>query len=110
MLNPMMACPRYAKCSASICPLDPDWEARFHLPGERVCRWLTELAKPGGEGRIRAALVEVTADQIVQVAPLVYESMGAPLRHRIDEAAKTGSMLEKERQVARNFYSSKSSV
>lgn len=53
IMNPMKACPRYDKCSAPICPVDPNWRRRSHLEGERVCVWLTELSKAGGEEQIR---------------------------------------------------------
>jgi len=41
----MHDCPKFDSCSAPICPLDPDWELRSHLDGERVCYYLTEYSK-----------------------------------------------------------------
>ena len=64
-MNTMKACPRYDTCSAPICPLDPDWRHRSHLPSERVSVWLTELSKPGGEERISSRLAVPTADRVV---------------------------------------------
>jgi hypothetical protein len=93
-MNPMIACPRYDKCSAPICPLDPDWRLRSHLPGERVCAWSLELSKPGGERRLRAYLCEGNASAIVQIAPAIFNHAGAPLRMALKRASRTGSKLE----------------
>jgi hypothetical protein len=38
---------------------------------EKMCFWLIEVVKSGGEQRIRESLSEETADQIVQVAPVI---------------------------------------
>jgi hypothetical protein len=95
-MNPMKACPRYDTCTAPICPLDPDWHHRSHLPGERVCVWLTELSKPRGEERIRSVLTWPTADQVVQSR--IREHGGANLRCALDRASRTGSKLEKNRR------------
>jgi hypothetical protein len=102
-MNPMTACPRYDKCSAPICPLDPDWRLRTHLPEDRVCRWLTELAKPGGETRLRERLARTMVDQIVQIAPLIRNLAPANVKRAIDRASKTGSTLEHHRKLARNL-------
>lgn len=36
--GPMELCPSYARCSANICPLDPDVRDRKHVPGDKKCR------------------------------------------------------------------------
>ena len=35
--GPMTKCPRYAVCSAPVCPLDPDQDKRTRLQGEPKC-------------------------------------------------------------------------
>jgi hypothetical protein len=35
---PFEACPRFQKCSCNVCPVDPDVETMFALPGEMECR------------------------------------------------------------------------
>lgn len=35
---PFEECPRFNRCSCNVCPLDPDVELRFALPGEMECR------------------------------------------------------------------------
>jgi len=34
----MRACPKYRRCSAPKCPLDPLEDIRSHFPGEPTCR------------------------------------------------------------------------
>ncbi len=50
----MSDCPRYMKCGANVCPLDPGMLRRTHIPGEPVCLLMTEYAKPGGPARVFA--------------------------------------------------------
>ena len=44
-------CPKHSKCSAPLCPLDPDWEKRKMIKEDRVCFYLLEASKPGAEER-----------------------------------------------------------
>lgn len=44
-------CPRFNKCEAPLCPIDPDWRQRRMLKNERVCHYLTEVTKPGAFDR-----------------------------------------------------------
>ena len=41
----MIDCPRFDRCSAAICPLDPGWRKRVHAFGDRVCAFMLEAAK-----------------------------------------------------------------
>lgn len=91
----MRECPRYLGCGAPICPLDPDWRKRSHLPGERVCIWLTELAKPGGMAIVSARVGDDVAQDLVEISPAIVETWGA-IRNVVERAATTGSKLEAE--------------
>jgi hypothetical protein len=84
------ACPRYQVCGAPICPLDADWHKRSHLPEDRVCRWLTELAKPQGIAILGDVLERVLLQRVVQVSPAILAHSGV-IRNRVCAAAKTGS-------------------
>ncbi len=35
-------CPKYPRCSAPLCPLDPDAEKRFYIEGDPICRLSVE--------------------------------------------------------------------
>ena len=41
----MKECPRFDKCNAPICPLDPDVLDRVHAKGEAVCHYLRLYVK-----------------------------------------------------------------
>jgi hypothetical protein len=52
MTEPMnMICPRWAKCSVPICPLDADVSDRRMLGRDPVCFYLSESVKRGAERR-----------------------------------------------------------
>jgi hypothetical protein len=89
-------CPRYGTCSAPVCPFDRDWQNRNHLPKDRVCRWLTELAKPGGNRVLRVYLVEEQARRVSEVAPDIAAST-AYIRRSVRRAAETPSKIESDR-------------
>jgi len=76
----MIPCPRFERCNAPICPLDPNWQKARYLKGEPVCRWGLELAKEGGEAEISRTLVEQTAALIREVFPRIVSATPAIAR------------------------------
>lgn len=106
--NPDSTCPRFLTCSASVCPLMSDWRRTRYLKGERGCTWLLELAKPGGEARVAAALppdaalaVSLAFGAISQVRGRSGEaSRGLGLiRSALERAARTPSRLDAARRL-----------
>lgn len=96
MTCPANLCPKWHRCSAAICPLQPDVGA--HLPGERVCLYARELAKPGGRDRLREAIPAEMVEAITQATP------GLIVRHRalksaLEVASKSPSKLKQPSQV-----------
>ena len=63
-------CPKFEKCSAPICPLDPNWERASHLQHDRVCFYLCEVQKDNsdvifgdrGLGELYKLIVEATQE------------------------------------------------
>ena len=49
----MDQCPRYFKCSAPLCPLDPHWSECRMLRDEHICHYLAEASKAGAYERFR---------------------------------------------------------
>ena len=47
----MSVCPRFDYCSAALCPIDPDWRKRKMCKDDRVCHYLSEVAKDGAFDR-----------------------------------------------------------
>jgi hypothetical protein len=64
-------CPKFISCSAPICPLDPDWNLRSYLDGERVCRYLTEYSKPTAKPILKGVLAEELYQAIEQGYPKI---------------------------------------
>ena len=85
-------CPRWDRCSANICPLDPHWRDRVHLDGERVCAYLTELAKPGGLALLRGVLQWEQVEAISAAAPGVMQRWGR-IRRTCEVASRSGSKI-----------------
>lgn len=87
-----ISCDRFDKCSANICPLDPDWQQRKHLKGERVCFYLIETQKinakavfeSGGRGYLYLLMAEAT--------PAIVNRHYA-IKYALKQAKKTGSRL-----------------
>ena len=53
------ACPRFHRCSATKCPLDPDGRLRVHLPGDPVCHYLLNAMKPEKTDTLPGSLAQM---------------------------------------------------
>ena len=91
-------CPRYDRCDAPICPLDPSCLHAQHLPGEPVCLWLRELSKSGGEATLRRVLRREVAATVVRVAPAIIATHGC-IRSALQRASRQGSKLASGRAL-----------
>jgi hypothetical protein len=90
----MMACPRWQKCSANICPLDPDWRDRSHAPGEPVCGLAQEAVKPGANERLAQYVRTEVLAEVRRVLPEI-TSRWYVIRRAVERAATTGSRLDR---------------
>ncbi len=86
----MRDCPRFDRCSATVCPLDPQWRERIHRKADRTCAWLLEAAKPAGAATIRGALPMGLAAQVLRTLPEIVSRHGS-IRRRLETAATSGS-------------------
>lgn len=91
MISPDV-CPKFHKCSANICPLDPDMLKRTHRPGERVCFYLTEYVKPHAKEILRGVLPAKQFEAIAQAYPKIILRY-SPIKRRLMQAAKRGSRM-----------------
>lgn len=98
-LVPMDQCPRFDRCSAPICPLDPNWSRSAHLNGERVCFWLVESVKVGGPARIRGVLPTQVAEAVLSAAPGIMDRYST-IQRALNAASTTGSRLESGARLA----------
>jgi len=93
-------CPRFDSCSAPICPLDPQWPSAQHIQGERVCGFLTEVVKVGGQSRVAGIVTPEQFAVLVRECPKV-EARWSDIRIRLRASSKTSSRID----VARaNFH------
>ena len=100
----MPECPRYVTCSAPICPLDPRWKHRKHLSEERVCLWLTELAKPDGLRIVSQEIGSDATQDIARLSPQITAKFSS-IRHTVEKAAGSGSLiLQRRASSQRNFH------
>lgn len=83
-------CPKFDTCSAPVCPLDSEWPQRRHLAGERVCLWLREVVKPGGEAAARRVLPAVLVDDVMAALPAIQDS-SSDIRHKLKLASRASS-------------------
>lgn len=88
-LESMRLCPKFDSCSATICPLDPNWRLRDVLSRDATCTWLLEMARGGPTA---PCVPEQIRLQVSAVLPVILSSVGmGNLRAAMNRAAKSGS-------------------
>lgn len=88
------ACPRWQRCSANICPLDPEWEQRTHGAGDTICFYLLEAVKTGSEQRFQANATGEMRQRVLGPLPALM-SRWAAIRSAVDRAKTTGSRMDR---------------
>jgi hypothetical protein len=88
----MESCPRWERCNAPICPLDPSWQRRVLHRDDPTCFYLTESVKLGAEANFEARGLGALYQAMVEATP------GIRSRHRriekaLDRAKNSGSKL-----------------
>ncbi|HEY3325107.1 MAG TPA: hypothetical protein VGP72_31930 [Planctomycetota bacterium] len=80
-------CPKFAACSAPVCPLDCQWSLRAHNREDRVCIYACEAMKAGADARLEAKVLtacrRIAAD----------DRLPARIRRQLQRAANSGSRL-----------------
>lgn len=97
----MADCPKFHRCNAPVCALDPDAASRRYLEGEPICFFLLEYAKPGSEARLQAAIAAEHFDSLSRVYPMAINSHGG-LKRRLSRASRTASRLNVQIQGGLN--------
>jgi len=89
----MCDCPRANRCSAPICPLDPDWKLRVYRKGEPICFYLLEFVKPDAKTQFQGSIgvgIYKAIERVIDAMSHRY----APLCRALERAKRTGSRLE----------------
>lgn len=91
----MKACKKYEKCSANVCPLDPEFEKTKHFAGDRFCHYLMEHAKAGSKALFEHKGRIDIHDRITEIIPKLFALSGV-LKSQYEKASKTGSRMGKK--------------
>ena len=84
----MEDCPNFEGCNAPLCPLDPDWQKRTHLAGDKVCYYINTYAKTNGAAYLRYNVRVELYEAIAEHYPAI-SAHNSPLRYAVKRAAKT---------------------
>ncbi len=88
-------CPKFQKCYAPICPIDPIWQKRKHMNGDRICFYLLEAQKPNAkavfEGRGLSYLYEAMALHAQAIADTF-----TPIKNAFKKAKVTSSRMTRK--------------
>lgn len=85
-------CPRFNKCSAPLCPLDPSWRKRTMLRDEHMCYYLSEASKEGAYERFKKRNdfdVYMVADEVLPGMRKIFKE----LNREIERASKRPSVI-----------------
>lgn len=95
-------CSKFQKCSAALCPLDPDWQSRTMIREDTVCSYMSEAVKNGAETRFKGVTDEAIYLQARDVLPQMMSSSNT-LKKRLQRAALTRSRRDAvQRFIARS--------
>lgn len=85
-------CPKFEKCNAPICPLDPDWRKRVLFSEDATCFYLTESVKHGAETVFQGAGLGELYEVIVRVTPDI-TARHTRIQKALERAKLTGSRM-----------------
>jgi len=88
----MCDCLRFDRCSAPICPLDPDWKLRVYRKGEPICFYLLEFVKPDAKAQFQGS-IGVRVYEAIQTSIDAMSHRYAPLCRALERAKRTGSRI-----------------
>jgi len=91
-------CPKWDKCSAPICPLDPLRFQRTMYPEDPVCIYLLETLKANAESNFKAVGLAWLRREILGTTDEL-ESHFPSIRIRASRARETGSKMSAGRAL-----------
>jgi hypothetical protein len=94
-MNPQTDCPKWAACSAAVCPIEPDWHKHRMLDDEATCYYSSESVKDGAQARFKAAGLGELHAALAVVLPQVMERWPR-IRRTIERAAFSGSRMDRQ--------------
>ena len=85
-------CPKWEKCKAPICPLDPDWEKRKMMPDESICFYQSEAMKADAKANFEMRGAGELFDLVSGPIPAM-SAKWARIRLGLARAKPTGSRM-----------------
>ena len=85
-------CSKWTRCGAAYCPALGLGIGGKHYEGERVCSYLLEAVKEGGQARVRACVASPLAEAVVKDVLRLRNSTG-PLKKALERASKRESRM-----------------
>jgi len=89
----MCECPRFDRCSAPVCSLDPEWNLRVYHKGEPICFYLLEYVKPDAKVRFRGRIAILIYEAIEKSIDAISHRY-APLCRALERTKRTGSRMK----------------
>ena len=94
-LAAMRQCEKFTKCTATVCPLDPNEPLRTETTADRTCTWALEMAKAGPNAQ---GVQQNIRQAIAAVLPSILSSAARyAFRANMKRAAQTGSKRDKDK-------------
>ena len=90
----MTDCPKFDRCSAPVCPREPEWQDRIHLKGERICFYMLEYVKAGAVVRFKGSVAKGIYHAIAQVIQPLSARYG-PIRRALERSKQSGSRIKR---------------
>jgi hypothetical protein len=88
-------CLKFQKCNAPICPIDPIWQKRQHMNGDRVCFYLMEAQKPNAKALFEVRSLGYLYEVMVRHAPAIADTY-RPIKKAIEKAMATSSRMTRK--------------
>jgi len=89
----MHECPKWSRCSAPLCPLDPNWENTRFTRYDSICFYMLEAVKRGAEGRFGERGLGPLLAEISNAIPAFCDRYGR-IRRSLTRATLSGSRME----------------
>ena len=94
-IEQMRQCPRFEKCSAPICPLDPDWQKCTLMNTDPVCYYQTEHAKTDAKAVFEGRGLSWLFELVSKPTPSICYKWGR-IRRAVERAKQSGSKMGRE--------------
>jgi hypothetical protein len=83
-----LPCPKFDRCSAPVCPVDPNWRDSVYRKGEPTCFYMRLHAKNALEGQKQGSVPSELRIRVIEVYDEIIDRY-APLKTALEKASKS---------------------